>query len=94
MPPRNTHSYQQGRTAPPSPPNPLLLLIFSLIIDIIGYFSYIIPGFGELIDVVWAPISAALLYQMYGSSLIAFAGFAEEIMPGLDLFLQLLLLGI
>ena len=39
------------------------LLIVSIIIDVIGCISYVIPFFGELVDSVWAPLSAAIIYQ-------------------------------
>ena len=59
----------------------------SLLFDAIGLVSYIIPGVGELIDVVWAPVAAYLMTMMYkgGKGKIA-AGITlvEEAMPGLD----------
>ena len=33
---------------------------------------------------VGAPVSAALIFWLYGSGIFAAAGFAEEILPGLD----------
>ena len=39
---------------------------------------------GEGADVGWAPVSAALIFWLYGSGIFAAAGFAEEILPGLD----------
>jgi hypothetical protein len=58
--------------------------VLSCIIDLIGMASYAIPGFGEVVDVVWAPISATILYSMYGSWIFSIANFIEEIIPGLD----------
>jgi hypothetical protein len=58
--------------------------VLSCIIDLIGMATYAIPGFGEVADVVWAPISATILYSMYGSWIFSIANFIEEIIPGLD----------
>lgn len=62
-------------------------LVISLVLDAVGYLSFIIPGIGELSDVVWAPIAAYLMTKMYkgGKGKIA-AGvtLVEEAMPGLD----------
>ncbi|PRP88052.1 hypothetical protein PROFUN_04480 [Planoprotostelium fungivorum] len=62
----------------------IIKLIFSIIIDLLGLLTFLIPGLGETIDVVWAPASAALVYWLYGSPLVAFANFAEEILPFTD----------
>lgn len=55
--------------------------------DGIGYLSYIIPAVGELTDIIWAPVSAFVMYKMYGGK-EAVAGslmqFVEEIIPGTD----------
>ena len=62
-------------------------LAISLILDAIGYISYIIPGLGELVDIIWAPISAYLMMKMYQGKKGKIAGavaFIEEAMPGLD----------
>ena len=62
-------------------------LILCLVMDIIGYASYAIPGLGELSDIVWAPISALIFYKMFGGLKGAFGGifnFAEEILPFTD----------
>lgn len=62
-------------------------LALSLIFDAIGYASFILPGLGELIDIVWAPASAWLMSKMYKGKTGKIAGaivFIEEAMPGLD----------
>ena len=59
-------------------------LIVSILIDLIGMSTYLLPVAGEGADVGWAPVSAALIFWLYGSGIFAAAGFAEEILPGLD----------
>ncbi|CAM1340319.1 hypothetical protein [Tenacibaculum aestuarii] len=63
-------------------------LALSLLFDAIGYVSYLIPGVGELSDIVWAPASAYLMTKMYKGNKGKVAGalaFIEEAMPGLDI---------
>ncbi|MFT7898794.1 hypothetical protein VBY74_02305 [Tenacibaculum ascidiaceicola] len=62
-------------------------LALSLLFDAIGYVSYLIPGIGELSDIVWAPASAYIMTKMYKGNKGKIAGaiaFIEEAMPGLD----------
>ena len=59
-------------------------LIVSILIDLIGMSSYLLPVAGEGADVGWAPVTAGLIFWLYGSGIFAAAGFAEEILPGLD----------
>ncbi|MDO6676359.1 hypothetical protein MK851_05750 [Tenacibaculum sp. 1B UA] len=62
-------------------------LALSLLFDAIGYVSYLIPGLGELSDIVWAPASAYIMTKMYKGNKGKVAGaiaFIEEAMPGLD----------
>ncbi len=59
-------------------------LICSILIDLIGFFSYLLPGIGESFDLIWAPISASLLQLMYGSWLFSIGNLIEEILPGID----------
>ena len=40
---------------------------------------------GEAADVGWAPISAFLVYKLYGNGLVAGIAFVEELLPGLDI---------
>ncbi|MGY0392394.1 hypothetical protein ACW5R3_07575 [Bizionia sp. KMM 8389] len=58
-------------------------LLFGLVFDALGYFSYIFPPF----DFVWAPLSAYLMSKMYagrkGKIAAAFT-FVEEALPFLD----------
>ncbi|MFL0168899.1 hypothetical protein [Tenacibaculum maritimum] len=62
-------------------------LVLSLLFDVIGYVSFIIPGVGELLDIIWAPISAYLMMRMYDGKkgkIGAVLNFIEEAMPGID----------
>ncbi|WP_075342924.1 hypothetical protein [Tenacibaculum agarivorans] len=62
-------------------------LVLSLLFDAIGYASFIIPGFAEITDIIWAPAAAYIMTKMYKGNKGKIAGaiaFIEEIMPGLD----------
>jgi len=62
-------------------------LVFCIIMDAIGYATYAIPFFGEIGDVIWAPISAIIFYLSFGGTKGAFGAvfnFIEELAPGLD----------
>jgi len=62
-------------------------LIFCILMDLIGYATYAIPGLGEFADVIWAPISGLIFYRTFGGWKGAFGGvfnFAEELLPGTD----------
>ena len=61
---------QQGRQLHQLPWGKLLL---SIIVDIIGMMSYLIPGFGEAIDVIWSPVS---FYIVQGNCCVCFVVFA------------------
>ena len=50
--------------------------------------SYLVPVFGEAIDVVWAPISGILLVTMFkgtAGKLAGIFGFIEELIPFVDI---------
>lgn len=62
-------------------------LILCLLLDFVGYLSYVVPFFGEFTDVIWAPISAFLITRMFKGTIGKVGGvfaFIEEIIPGLD----------
>ncbi|MFK5878545.1 MAG: hypothetical protein QM478_03505 [Flavobacteriaceae bacterium] len=40
-------------------------LLLSLVYDAIGMLSFVIPGLGEFMDILWAPLSAYLILKMY-----------------------------
>lgn len=57
-------------------------LVLSIVLDIIGF----IPLF-EVIDIVWAPISAYIMTIMYKGTkgkIVGFVSFIEEILPFSD----------
>lgn len=63
------------------------LLIYSILLDLVGMVSFIIPVFGELSDIIWAPISGWLLMRMYKGTSGKVGGviaMAEEIFPFTD----------
>jgi hypothetical protein len=60
-------------------------LALCVAIDLVGDSSFLIPGFGEAEDIVWAPISSFLLYTIFGSTGIAALDFTKEILPFSDL---------
>jgi len=62
-------------------------LFLSVLFDAIGYLSYAIPFFGEISDVIWAPIAGLILLKMYKGTVGTIGGitvFIEELIPGLD----------
>ena len=61
-----------------------LQLAICVFIDVVGDSSFLIPGLGELEDVVWAPISAYALSKLFGSNTVTSIDFVKEILPGLD----------
>ena len=63
------------------------ILVLSIVLDAVGYVSFLIPGIGEFSDVVWAPLSGYLMTRLYKGKPGKIAGvvaFIEEAMPGLD----------
>jgi hypothetical protein len=68
--------------------NKFLKLFLSIIFDLIGYASYLIPGLAETSDIIWAPLAAWLMTRMYkGTSgkVGAAIAFIEEILPFTDI---------
>ena len=67
--------------------NKYLKLGLSLVLDGIGYTSFVIPVAGEFSDVVWAPLSAYIITRMYKGKQGRVAGviaFTEEALPFID----------
>jgi len=67
--------------------NKYKILIIGIILDALGYVSFIIPGVGEFSDIVWAPLSGWLMTKLYKGKPGKVAGviaFVEEALPGLD----------
>ena len=63
----------------------LTKLLVSILIDLVGIATYALPAVGEVGDLAWAPVSAYLVYSLYGNRLLAGLAFAEELLPGLDI---------
>ena len=59
-------------------------LAFCVVMDVLGFATYAIPGLGELGDIIFAPLSAIIFYFMFGSWKGALFNFTEEILPGTD----------
>ena len=62
-------------------------LVLGILLDAIGYVSFLIPGIGEFSDIVWAPLSGWLMTKLYKGKLGKIAGFitfVEEVLPGFD----------
>eukprot|EP01112_Ceratiomyxa_fruticulosa_P012519 TRINITY_DN346_c0_g1_i1.p1 TRINITY_DN346_c0_g1~~TRINITY_DN346_c0_g1_i1.p1 ORF type:complete len:101 (+),score=18.62 TRINITY_DN346_c0_g1_i1:376-678(+) len=60
-------------------------LFLSMLIDFVGMLTYLIPGVGEVGDTVWAPISAYLIYYLYGGAIMPSIALLEEVLPGTDI---------
>ena len=41
------------------------LLIFSVVFDLVGMLSFVVPFISETFDILWAPVSAFLIYKMF-----------------------------
>ena len=62
-------------------------LALCIILDIVGYASFTLPFIGEFSDVVWAPLSGIIFYNMFGGKMGVFGGglsFLEELLPFTD----------
>lgn len=62
-------------------------LIFGIVLDAVGYVSFLIPGIGEFSDIIWAPLSGYIMTKLYKGKPGKIAGviaFVEEALPGLD----------
>lgn len=63
-------------------------LILGIVFDLVGILTYLIPGFGEGMDLIWAPISGIIYYSMYKGILGAVGGtfsMIEELIPFTDI---------
>lgn len=62
-------------------------LLLGLLFDAIGMASILLPGPGDVLDVVWAPLAGWLMTRMYKGKIGQAAGVitvVEELIPGLD----------
>ena len=62
-------------------------LIISLLIDLTGSASYLLPVVGEGLDIAWAPIQTILIMAMYDTITpnLKYVSFFEEILPFTDI---------
>lgn len=63
-------------------------LFLSFFMDALGLVSYMVPGLGESIDFIWAPLSSFVLVKMYKGNVGkvgAIVNLIEELTPGLDI---------
>lgn len=68
--------------------NKMQKLVLSILFDLMGMATFLVPVFGETFDVIWAPIAGLLLNRMYKGTVGKVGGvivFVEELMPGLDI---------
>lgn len=66
-----------------------LKLLASICIDLAGNVSYFMDFFGfglagEITDIIFAPISAILVYSLYKNKTIAWINGIEEVLPYTD----------
>lgn len=59
-------------------------LVLCLVVDFLGMATYALPMVGEAGDVVWAPISAMVIWLMFRSAPASIIGLIEEALPGTD----------
>lgn len=78
----------QVETIPQVKSHKMAKLVVGILFDLIGMISYVFPGFAEIIDVIWAPISGLLLAKMYKGNtgkIAGIFGFLEELVPFTDI---------
>lgn len=62
-------------------------LVGGLLLDGIGMLTLALPGLGEFLDLIWAPVAGWFMTRMYPGREGKIAGvvaFLEELLPGLD----------
>ncbi|KAL4095379.1 hypothetical protein PRIC1_008753 [Phytophthora ramorum] len=66
--------------------NPSRKLVASLAIDFLGNATFVVPGLGEVADVLWAPVSAKMVDTLYSQSSphAKYVAFVEELLPFTD----------
>jgi len=64
------------------------LLKKGILLDLIGMATMLIPFWGAIVDLIWAPYAAFQINKMYRGTqgkIAAVIVFLEEILPGLDI---------
>lgn len=67
--------------------NKYIKLIAGIVFDILGILPLFIPALGEIVDIIWAPVSSMVLLKMYGTrkgKYGAILNFLEELLPVTD----------
>ena len=62
-------------------------LALAIALDLIGMTTFLIPGLGEVGDLVWAPMASLAGFIMFGGftgAAGAAVTFTEELLPGTD----------
>ena len=62
-------------------------LLFSIVFDLVGMATFLIPFLGEIGDLFWAPIAAYMMAKMYkgiSGKMACVLTFFEEIIPLTD----------
>jgi hypothetical protein len=59
-------------------------LMISIGIDLLGYASYLMPFWGELLDVAFIGLEGWWIYHAYGSKKWTIIGITEELLPFTD----------
>jgi hypothetical protein len=63
-------------------------IVFCILMDLVGMFTFFIPALGEFADIIWAPFSAYIFFKMFGGRLGMIGGvlnFIEELIPFTDI---------
>ena len=62
-------------------------LLVGLLLDAIGMLTLLLPGLGEFLDLLWAPMAGWFMTRLYRGrkgKVAAVVAFLEELLPGLD----------
>ena len=67
--------------------SPSRKLVASLAIDFVGNATFVVPGLGELADLLWAPVSSKMVDVLYkeSSPRARYVAFLEEVLPFTDI---------
>jgi hypothetical protein len=60
-------------------------LLYSILIDVIGMISFVIPVLAEVSDIIIAPFLALAIFAVHKTPIGSISLFAEEILPGTDI---------
>lgn len=76
---------ERGPSSSGTSMDPGLKLALCLLIDLVGFSSFAVPGVGESTDLGWAPVSAILINYLFGSPVFTSLALVEELLPGFDI---------